>query len=515
MILSNSKIIVRISLVVGIIFVMMLSLMLVEMKSLSNMRDSLNEVVSVNNEKLILTQDMRYLARNNAVFVRNILLMNDLPSIAGERAKIEDSEKKYREAQAQLEILETDIKGKELLEAISKDEMLTRDLWRKVIDFGVSGEKEKGAALLMKAVRSQQWSWLANLESLVAMQKQAAVSAARKAMEGYERTRTIMVVADCLAFIMSAFLVILLASSIVRPLHEFTRTVDSIASGDFATRISLKRQDEIGTLGLHINNMAEHLQANEKELDQYRFHLEELIEERTGDLNEQRKRFISVLIHDLKGPLVPIIGFSRKMMNHNHAGVEKNREYAHAIHDASMKLAATIDQVSKDLRGGRLDHSFTTEVFDFEGLLHAVIESFTPQAEAGHLEIVLSGSKAGAVDGSEGGGIRYAGDPGKIRTLMENLIGNAVKYAESRILISVKKDDTFLEMVVEDDGVGIEEEYIDRIFEEYFQAPRSKDGSGVGLYSAKKIAEHYKGDISAGISACGGARFTVKLPISS
>jgi signal transduction histidine kinase len=478
------------------------------------MKDSLNEVVSVNNEKLILTQDMRFLARNNAVFVRNILLMNDPQAIAGERAKIEDSEKKYRETQARLEALETNAEGRELLKVIKEDEMLTRELWRKVIDLGVSGEKEKGAAILMKAVRSQQWSWLANLEGLVSMQKQAAVSAARKAMEGYERARTIMVVADCLAFIISAFLVILLASSIVRPLHEFTRTVDSIASGDFATRISLKRQDEIGTLGLHINNMAEHLQANEKELDQYRFHLEDLIEERTGDLNEQRKRFISVLIHDLKGPLVPIIGFSRKLMNHNHAGAEKNSEYAHAIHDASMKLAATIDQVSKDLRGGRLDHSFNTEVFDFEGLLHAVIQSFAPQAEAGRLEIVLSVSKADAANTSEGG-IRYAGDPGKIRTLMENLIGNAVKYAESKICISLKKDDKFLEMIVEDDGTGIEEEYTDRIFEEYFQAPRSKDGSGVGLYSAKKIVEHYKGDIYAGVSDSGGARFTVNLPILS
>ncbi len=116
-------------------------------------------------------------------------------------------------------------------------------------------------------------------------------------------------------FIVSALLVILLASSIVRPLRAFTRSVDSIAGGDFTTRISLDRQDEIGTLGAHINNMAEHLQVNEKELGLYRFHLEELIEERTGDLNEQRKRFISVLIHDLKGPLVPLIGFSQKLIS--------------------------------------------------------------------------------------------------------------------------------------------------------------------------------------------------------
>ncbi len=511
MILRNSRIIVRIGLMVGIILLMMLILMLVEMKGLSDMKNSLNEVVSVNNQKLILTQEMRFLARSNAVFVRNILLMKDAGGIREELAKIDDCEKKYREALARLESHETDAEGRELLAAVKKDEAITRDLWRKVIDYGLSGEQEKGADILMKAVRTQQWSWLANLEGMVSMQKQFAVVAAQKAMQKYERTRIIMVVVDCLAFLVSALLVLFLASSIVRPLREFTRSVDNIAGGDFATRISLERQDEIGTLGTHINNMAEHLQTNAKELDQYRFHLEELIEERTGDLNEQRKRFISMLIHDLKGSLVPIIGFSRKLIDHNNFSTEKTSEYSQAIHDASMKLAATIDQVSKDLRGGRLEQNFDNEVFDFEELLRSVVKSFTPKAEAEHLEIILTNTE-GDASSSDTADIHYLGDPAKIRSLLENLIGNAVKYARTRVNISLTTENGSLKLVVEDDGTGIEEQYLDKIFEEYFQAPRSKEGSGVGLYSAKRIVEHYKGEIRAEASSHGGARFFVRLP---
>ena len=506
MILRNSRIIVRIGLTVGIILLMMLTLMLVEMDALSDMKNSLTEVVTVNNEKLILAQDMRFLARNNSAFVRNILLRDDPEGIREELAKIADGEKKYKEALIRLNSLETTAEGRKLLAAINDGEARTRALWRQVIDYGMSGNKKTGAAILIMAVRSQQWNWLANLEGMVNMQKQLAVSAAGKAMQRYKKTRMIMVIADCFAFLVSAGLVVVLTSSIVRPLHEFIQTVDSIAGGDLAIRISLERQDEIGTLGAHINNMAEHLQANEKELDHYRFHLEELIEERSLDMNEQRKRFIAVLVHDLKGPLVPIIGFSRKLITLKNSGPEKNSEYAQAIHDASMKLAATIDQISKDLRGGRLDHSFACEVFDLEELLRAVVKSFIPKAETEHLEILLANATPPATV------FHYLGDPDKIRSLLENLIGNAVKYARTMVKISLTTENGFLELVVEDDGTGIAEEYYEKIFEEYYQAPKSKAGSGVGLYSAQKIVEHYKGEIRVGVSSHGGARFTVRLP---
>jgi len=511
MILRNAKIVFRIGLVVGVILLMMLGIILFEMKALREMKDSLNEIVTVNNEKLILAQDMRFLARETSVFVRNILLMDDQEVIKEELAKIATGEQKYREALIRLNSLETTAEGRKLLEDMKAGERSTRALWRQVVDFSMSGDKKAGAVMLIDAVRSTQWNWLKGLDNMVQLQKQLSISASGKALQGYENTRMIMVIADCLILLISIGLVVRLASGIVRPLNEYIRTLDSIANGDFSARISLKQQDEIGSLGAHINNMAEHLQANEKELDQYRFHLEDLIEERTGEMNEQRKRFISVLIHDLKGPLVPIIGFSRKLIAQKNIPVEKSGEYAQAIHDASMKLSETIDQISKDLRGGRLNHRFENEAFDIEELLHSVVQSFAPKAETEHLEIILADVKSGMADG-ELGDMQFFGDPAKMRTLLENLIGNAVKYARSRIHVSLTLEGGFLQFVVEDDGAGIPEGYYDKIFEEYFQIPSSKEGSGVGLYSAKKIVEHYKGEIGVGASRYGGARFTVRLP---
>ena len=172
-----------------------------------------------------------------------------------------------------------------------------------------------------------------------------------------------------------------------------------------------------------------------------------------------------------------------------------------------MKLAATIDQVSADLRCDRLQPNFDSGVFDIVGLVDSVVKSFRPKAEIEQIELAME-SRGKDVDGA----MPFTGDCAKIQTLIENLVGNAVKYARSRVGILLTREGGDLVLVVEDDGMGIEEQYRERIFDEYFQAPHSKEGSGVGLYSVKKIVEHYHGEIIVDTAAGGGARFTVRLP---
>lgn len=503
--LNDIRIIARIGLVVGAIFLMMLILMIVEMKTLSRIKNNLEEIVSVNNEKLILAQDMRFLARNSAVLLRNVLLVSDAGVRAGELARLAEDERLYRAAEEKISSLEADPRGLDILVALGREERRTRELWRQVVDLEIAGEPEKALTLLTDSVRTLQRGWLDRLAALVSFQKEAAVDAARQARQVYDRTRFIVLVGDGLILLVSGFLVLFLASGIVRPLREFARSVDSIASGDLTTRIPLDRQDEIGTLGARINNMAEQLQATEKELDQYRFHLEELIEERTGALNEQRKRFTSVLIHDLKGPLVPIIGFSQKLYSSSEIPGDKVVEYARAIYYASMKLAATIDHVSTELRGNRLQHCYDSEIFDIGQLLESVVACYAPKAELDRIELSMRCR-------GDGDRILFSGDSAKFQTLFENLIGNAVKYARSRVGIELAREGGKLVLTIEDDGCGIEQKYHEKIFDEYFQTPNSKEGSGVGLYSVRKIVEHYHGSIRVGESPDGGACFTVELP---
>jgi len=96
--LSNTRIIVRIGLVVGTVFLLMLLLMLVELKALSNFRHHLDGIVLKSTEKLVLAQaSLRFLARNSAVVVRNVLLTKDTGTIRSELDRLASDERKYQE----------------------------------------------------------------------------------------------------------------------------------------------------------------------------------------------------------------------------------------------------------------------------------------------------------------------------------------------------------------------------------------------------------------------------------
>jgi len=322
-----------------------------------------------------------------------------------------------------------------------------------------------------------------------------------------------MIMINVLAIGAGIFFMAAITASIVGPLSEISRKVDKIAGGDFSTRIDLNQDDEIGQLAGHINRMVEKLDANEDELEEYRYHLEELIELRTGEINEQRERFVSVLIHDLKGPLVPIIGFSKLLMKHENLTPEKIARYAGEIYASTTKFSQVIDQTTRHLKEKRMALSFDKEPFDVKELLHSVVRSMLPALKADRISLKVNGREVGEYQ-KNGQPVMFLGDIGKFRTLMENLLGNARKYAVSRIGVELTSSEGQLEMVVDDDGSGVAEPFRKKIFQEYYQVPGSKDGTGVGLYSVKRTVEHYQGNITVHTSPFGGARFVVTLPMS-
>lgn len=511
MLLQHYRIATRIGLVVGAILVLMLVLAAVEIKGLNSIRNSLNDIVGSHYQRLQLAQDLRFLARHNAVLVRNLLLVDGRDARAHELERFEQGEKQYKEVLQQLLDIEHTGQGHKLVAAVVEGGEITFDMWRRVIAAESESEFARGGAILTEEVRSHQWGWLESLNALVRLEEEHVTQSADLAIRNYETTKTAMALINVLAVGAGLYFVVSITASIVGPLRDITRKVDRIAGGDFSTRVESNQTDEIGALGSHINRMVEKLWANEEELEEYRHNLEELIEWRTGEVNDQRERFISVLIHDLKGPLVPIIGFSRLLMTKKKLREEKIAEYAKAIHESSTKLETTIERISQDLREKRLAYSFDKEPFDIEDLLCSVIKSCQPELEVDNIELRLNDQ---AIQGYlSSGKILYAGDIGKIRSLIENLIGNAVKYAETHIDVTLTRHADTIEFIVDDDGVGITPPYQKKIFEEYYQIPGSKNGTGVGLYSVKRIVDHYQGEITVTSSPSSGARFVVNLPM--
>ncbi len=227
-------------------------------------------------------------------------------------------------------------------------------------------------------------------------------------------------------------------------------------------------------------------------------------------LNKQRDKFLSVLIHDLKGPLIPVLGFTKRLIDGKAKSEEDTMINLKTILSSSQELLKTIEITSKDLKVKLALESLNQGRVDFRDMLLSVVMNSMPEMENKGIEILIN------TKGREGwddlGEVIFKADPSQLKTLIENLLGNAIKYAERTIKVELNKNDSCLRFAISDDGPGIPEKYHDKIFEEYFQVPGSKKGTGIGLYSVKKTVENHDGKIVVHSSLGEGSRFVIVFP---
>jgi chemotaxis family two-component system sensor kinase Cph1 len=268
-------------------------------------------------------------------------------------------------------------------------------------------------------------------------------------------------------------------------------------------------------LGRRINNRdITDRKIAEEELRKYREHLEELVEQRTAELtkmadeltrsNEDLKEFAYVVSHDLKEPLQVIKGFLRLFEKRYKENLDEK---------ADQLIKFTIDGAERmqELIKGLLEYSQVgTKGKEFK----LTDSSLTLNNAVSNLKVSLEES-AGVVTHDTLPTIMA--DAMQLNSLFQNLIGNAIKFRgfeAPRIHISAeRKGDEWLFSVC-DNGIGINPEFADRIFD-VFQRLHSSDeypGTGIGLAICKKIVEHHGGRIWVESEPGKGATFYFTIP---
>ncbi len=226
--------------------------------------------------------------------------------------------------------------------------------------------------------------------------------------------------------------------------------------------------------------------------------------------NKQRDKFLSVLIHDLKGPLIPVLGFTKRLIDGKVKSEEDIMINLKTIQASSRELLKTIENTSKDLREKTFLQSVNPEEVDIVEMIVSVARSSLPELENRGIDLLINDKRSQEWDSLERVVLRS--DPAQMKILFENLLGNAIKYADNTIKIRLNKNSAGICFIISDDGPGIPEEYHENIFEEYFQVPGSKKGTGIGLYSVKKVVDNHKGKIDVYSSSGGGATFQITFP---
>lgn len=226
-------------------------------------------------------------------------------------------------------------------------------------------------------------------------------------------------------------------------------------------------------------------------------------------LNEQKDKFFSFVAHNLKNPFNTIMGFAELMQRCDETkDGEKVRQYSNLIYNLSSQVQKVLSNLLEWSRLQRRTFEFKPEIIELNSLIKDVIEMNNKEAARKDLHFDL-------IDNEN---VYAFADRTMITTIMQNLISNAINFTmpSGKITIKCRKYDKQVKVSVIDNGVGLAEEDIPKLFQYDIMKTKigtgEKKGAGLGLILCKEMIQRNNGDIYVKSVPGQGSEFTFTLP---
>ncbi|MFM9876955.1 MAG: sensor histidine kinase [Rhodoglobus sp.] len=237
-----------------------------------------------------------------------------------------------------------------------------------------------------------------------------------------------------------------------------------------------------------------------------------LAEDRTESyrLDEVRRDFIANISHELKTP-IGAVGLLAEALVSASKEPEQVKRFAKRLTKESERLARITQEIIELSRLQATDALTKADLVDIDHVVALAIDQNRVVAEAHRVHLVSGGDA----------GVEVYGDEELLVTALHNLVANAIQYSPdgSRVGIGVNESNGVVEIAVTDQGVGIEEDEQDRVFERFFRTDparsRNTGGSGLGLSIVKHVVQNHGGDVRVWSQPGSGSTFTIRLPEAS
>lgn len=229
--------------------------------------------------------------------------------------------------------------------------------------------------------------------------------------------------------------------------------------------------------------------------------------DRERELNEMKTRFVSMTSHEFRTPLTTILS-STELLQHygDRWHTAKQHQYLQKVHVAATHMATLLDDVLLINRTESGCMEFSPQPIVLNTFFQEVIEDL--QITTDCHDLVLR---------SQLPNIPHAMDHKLLRHILTNLLTNAINYSPQggEIIVSLTSTDTYLELQVQDQGIGIPNEARSTVFDSFVRGPNvgSISGTGLGLAITQKSVELHQGQISVKSNLGEGSTFTIVLPI--
>jgi len=331
--------------------------------------------------------------------------------------------------------------------------------------------------------------------------------------------------------VITAGIALALSQRVIQPLSRLTRSVIRMKYGDFSVRVPEKSKGELRSLEEGFNAMADEL-SNSREILQHQ------IEQATSDLTQTmealeiqnveldlaRKRalkaskvkseFLANISHEIRTPMSGVIGFTKLLLKTRLTA--EQRDLANTVEKSASGLLDIINNILdySKLEYGGLDPEYAP--FDISDCFEEPVVLLAPAAHEKQLELIL---------------LIYSdvprqliGDETRIRQILVNLIGNAIKFTHQgeiaiRVMLEEETEsDCLLSFSVTDTGIGISPQVQEKLFTSFHQGSSSTSrlygGTGLGLSICRKLAESMGGQISLKSEQQQGSSFKVTIKLT-
>ena len=332
-----------------------------------------------------------------------------------------------------------------------------------------------------------------------------------------QRQKEIVFKAGILALFALLFTFLLarrLAASLSEPISAMGNAVKAIQQGDYQRPLPIVDDAELGSLSRHINNLADGLEQASREQHQAMAQLIQTREE-AEKANSAKSDFLAMMSHELRTPMNGVLGMLQ-LLETTEMTAEQT-EYAALASESTEHLLKVINDILDFSRIERSALELEHIPFNLAELIGSCAQAFAHSAAQRGLSLELK-----FPDGMQA--LQVAGDPTRIRQILVNLIGNALKFTEhGQITIEPQWQSLDHELLwftcsVRDSGIGIAAESLELMFNAFQQADssisRRYGGTGLGLPIARTLAERMGGTLRAQSEEGQGSVFTLEVPLA-
>jgi signal transduction histidine kinase/CheY-like chemotaxis protein len=314
-----------------------------------------------------------------------------------------------------------------------------------------------------------------------------------------------------------------LSKSLTGPILHLSNTAAVIsAENDYSIRVQKVNNDEIGTLYDSFNQMLQNIAQKNREIRELNESLEEKVQQRTRDLREAKERaeladqakstFLANMSHEIRTPMNAILGYSgllTKMVAN-----KKQKEYLEIVQTSGRNLLALIDDILdlSKIEAGKM--KLVYQPMNPRALFNEIEDIFRIRTREKGIAFIIR------VDPEIPDSLLL--DETRLRQILFNVVGNAVKFThEGYVKLSIQKilsaaDSKRINLVftVEDTGIGIAGDQIEKIFQAFEQQKGQSPhygGTGLGLAITRRLVEMMNGELSVTSRVNKGSTFTIRL----